>query len=277
MNDKAVVQHSEPARSVINEMAGRYGMERSAFVATLKGTIMPAKTDVSNEQLVAFLLVASKYSLNPFTKEIFAFPNRGGIQPIVSVDGWLKIINDHPDFDGMEFVDRFDDAGNLAAVTCRMFRKGREHPVEVTEYMDECRRATDVWQKWPKRMLRHKATIQAARYAFGFSGIVDPDEAERAADTDHATVVQMPRAKSERVTPVAEPAAPEVVDAEFSADTPPDDAPGVYISEAMQKVLFAAAKAAGISDEALLDKYPRIDTGNFAAIRAELKALAEAV
>lgn len=30
-------------------------------------------------------------------------------------------------------------------------------------------------------MLRHKATIQAARYAFGFSGIVDPDEAERIA------------------------------------------------------------------------------------------------
>jgi len=30
-------------------------------------------------------------------------------------------------------------------------------------------------------MLRHKATIQAARYAFGFSGIVDQDEAERIA------------------------------------------------------------------------------------------------
>jgi len=28
-------------------------------------------------------------------------------------------------------------------------------------------------------MLRHKATIQAARYAFGLSGIIDPDEAER--------------------------------------------------------------------------------------------------
>ena len=28
-------------------------------------------------------------------------------------------------------------------------------------------------------MLRHKAAIQAIRYAFGFSGIVDPDEADR--------------------------------------------------------------------------------------------------
>ena len=28
-------------------------------------------------------------------------------------------------------------------------------------------------------MLRHKATIQAARYAFGLSGIYDEDEAQR--------------------------------------------------------------------------------------------------
>ena len=45
--------------------------------------------------------------------------------------------------------------------------------------MNECRRNTDPWKQWPSRMLRHKATIQAARYAFGFSGIVDQDEAER--------------------------------------------------------------------------------------------------
>lgn len=29
------------------------------------------------------------------------------------------------------------------------------------------------------RMLRHKVTIQASRYAFGLSGIIDPDEADR--------------------------------------------------------------------------------------------------
>jgi hypothetical protein len=31
-------------------------------------------------------------------------------------------------------------------------------------------------------MLRHKAAIQAARYAFGFAGIMEPDEAERIGD-----------------------------------------------------------------------------------------------
>ena len=64
----------------------------------------------------------------------------------------------------------------------KMFRKDRAHPITVTEYMAECRRDTDTWRKWPARMLRHKAAIQAARYAFGFSGIYEEDEISRIQD-----------------------------------------------------------------------------------------------
>lgn len=173
----AIVQHEAP--SVLSTMAHHYGMDRRAFEATLRATVMPQGT--TNEQAAAFLLVAREHNLNPFTREIFAFPGKGGgIQPVVSVDGWMKLINSNPDFDGMQFVDQFDDSKALASITCRMFRKDRQHPIEVTEYMSECRRDTDTWKRWPARMLRHKAAIQAARYAFGFAGIMEPDEVERA-------------------------------------------------------------------------------------------------
>src|SRR6185312_12992602 len=172
MSNKAIATSTPvPARlpeirSVIADMAQRFGMERQAFEATIKATVMPANANVSNEQLVAFLVVAKEYNLSPFTKEIFAFPGRGGgIQPIVSIDGWLKIINSHAQFDGMEFVDERAQDGSLVAVTCKIHRKDREHPTEVTEYMEECRRDTDTWKKYPVRMLRHKAAIQCARYA----------------------------------------------------------------------------------------------------------------
>lgn len=174
-------------RSIITEMAHRFGMEKPAFEVTLRKTIMPV--EATNEQMAAFLIVAREYDLNPFTKEIYAFPTQqGGIQPIVSIDGWLKIINSHPQFDGMMFEDHFEE-GKLSAVGCHMFRKDRKHPVVVIEYMSECYRDTGVWKKYPARMLRHKATIQAARYAFGFSGIVDPDEAERIIEMGEADVV----------------------------------------------------------------------------------------
>lgn len=184
----AVVSESS-APSVFNTMATRFGMDRRAFESTLMATVMPhdGKGNApSREQVAAFLLVAGKYGLNPFTKELYAFPAKGGgIQPIVSIDGWMRIINDQPQFDGMDFADHFDDKGSLVSITCRMYRKDREHPVEVTEYMAECKRSTEPWTKWPARMLRHKAAIQAARYAFGFSGIVDPDEAERITPSVH--------------------------------------------------------------------------------------------
>lgn len=174
----AKAEKPEP-RSVISELAHRYGMEREAFVATLKATVMPSNVVVSNEEFAAFCVVAKEYDLNPLTKEIFAFPKKGGgIQPVVSVDGWASIINRRPEMDGLEFVD-IREEGKLIAITCRIHRKDRHEPIECTEYMEECKNDKDTWKKWPARMLRHKSLIQCARYAFGLSGIVDPDEAER--------------------------------------------------------------------------------------------------
>lgn len=96
------------------------------------------------------------------------------------IDGWYRIVNRQPDFDGVEFDDHLDSNGQLTAITCRMYIKGRSRPVTVTEYLSECRQAkSDVWSKYPSRMLRHKAYIQCARMTFGISEMVDPDEADR--------------------------------------------------------------------------------------------------
>jgi len=164
---------------LIASLANKAGVTEQQYYNTLMKTIMPSG-NVSPEHVLAFLQVAGKYRLDPLTREIFAFPAKGGgIQPVVSVDGWISLANREPDMDGMVHDDILDDQGNLVAVKCSVYRKGRAHPVTATEYMDECRRNTEPWKQWPRRMLRHKATIQALRYAYGFAGIMEPDEAER--------------------------------------------------------------------------------------------------
>ena len=216
-----------PQPSIMGTMAERYGMRPDAFEATLRATVIPS--GASREEVAAFLLVANNYKLNPITREIYAYPRKGGgIQPIVGVDGWSHIINDHPAFDGMEFVDTIEK-GVVTAVTCRMWRKDRSHPVEATEYLVECLQPSATWSKWPRRMLRHKAMIQAARYCFGFSGIVDPDEAARFVDrsekhTEHSssldkrlTRLAQPRQPVEP-TPPRPPIPPQPED-----DDPPDE------------------------------------------------------
>lgn len=164
--------------SLLAKMASRYSVEPSKMLATLKATAF--KGDVSNEQLMALLIVADQYHLNPWTKEIYAFPDKGGIVPVIGVDGWSRIINEHPQFDGVTFD--YDAQEN--SCTCVIYRKDRQHPIEVTEYLSECKRETQPWKSHPRRMLRHKALVQAARLAFGFAGVYDPDEAERIIEHD---------------------------------------------------------------------------------------------
>lgn len=183
----ATIATTQDRKSILLSMATKFGMEPAAFEQTVRATCGCDKA--TKEQFAAFLLVANEYGLNPITKEIYAFPTRGGgIQPIVGIDGWMTMANNHPAYDGITFVDRLGEGGQLLAITAQVHRKDRQHPVEVTEYLAECRQGTDPWKKWPARMLRHKAAIQAIRYAFGFSGIVDPDEADRMRPSVSVTV-----------------------------------------------------------------------------------------
>lgn len=172
MSNIVIAQASKLAKSLGMEGEGQ------DLIATLKATAF--KGQVSDAQMAALLLVANQYGLSPWTKEIYAFPDKNnGIVPVVGVDGWARIINSHQQFDGMEFEQ------DEESCTCIMYRKDRSRPVKVTEYMSECKRANvGPWQSHPKRMLRHKAMIQCARLAFGFGGIYDHDEAERIAEVD---------------------------------------------------------------------------------------------
>lgn len=162
------------------KLASTLGLQANGaeLIDTLKATAF--KGQVSDSQMAALLVVANQYGLNPWVKEIYAFPDRNnGIVPVVGVDGWSRIINQHPQFDGMEFEQ--DDE----SCTCIMYRKDRGRPVRVTEYMAECRReGVGPWKTHPKRMLRHKAMIQCARLAFSFVGIYDADEAERIVEAE---------------------------------------------------------------------------------------------
>jgi len=167
-----------------NALAKQLGIsgDDGELVAVLKATAF--KGQATDAQMTALLIVASQYKLNPFTKELYAFPDRqNGIVPVVGVDGWSRIINSHDQFDGMDFQQ--DDE----SCTCTIHRKDRGHPIRVTEWMAECRRANvGPWQSHPKRMLRHKAMIQCARLAFGFVGIYEQDEAERIVNADYTVV-----------------------------------------------------------------------------------------
>lgn len=215
MSDTQLAQVPQKQTSALALMAGKYNVEPSKLLETLKNTVFRGAT---NDELLALVVVSNEYGLNPLTKEIYAFPAKGGgIVPVVSIDGWIRMMNDHPQFDGIDYEFEHTEDGKLISCTSIIYRKDRSHPTRVTEYLMECRRNTEPW-KMERRMLRHKATIQGARVAFGFSGITDEDEAAATPGLANARdvtprparaepldpFVKTPEAPAEEATPVVE-------------------------------------------------------------------------
>jgi phage recombination protein Bet len=247
-----IVTTSQKA-SALNLMASKFTVEPDKLLKTLKATVFKGATD---DELLALVVVANGYGLNPLLKEIYAFPAKGGgIVPVVSVDGWIRMTNDHPMMDGMEFVEIYDSSGKLAAITCRIWRKDRTRPISVTEHLAECRRNSEPW-KMEHRMLRHKAMIQCARYAFGFSGIQDEDEAN-----DTIARVTTGRVVTAATMKIENPYRETLADPPSPAPEPqsPAEAPPVEISDATERAslvgeIRASIKTAGITMSAFAGK-----------------------
>jgi len=190
--------------AIVDRFAAGVGVDPQTFMQTIKATVLKTKDrPATDEEAVVFLAIAEKYGLSPWTKEIHAFVDTksGAIVPIVGIDGWNHIANDHEQFAGevLEIAPReewvhIDDDAKLAPPWMKLtvYRRDRDYPTEHTEYLDECYvparsgkgqngsyKIKGHWQTHTKRALEHKTRIQARRIAFGFSGIYDEDEAQR--------------------------------------------------------------------------------------------------
>lgn len=185
---------TKKAPNILNIMAAKYNLDPVKFKETIKATIMRPGKDgrvATDEELMAFLIVANKYNLDPFTNEIYAFPaKRGGIIPVIGVDGFVRKICNHTDFNGMEISFAEEEVTPEGGKPCpewceiKLYRKGVDRPIIVREYIDEvyCPPKGGYpgpWQSHTKRMLRHKTIIQAGRVAGFLVGVYDEDEAAR--------------------------------------------------------------------------------------------------
>ncbi|MDR2857257.1 MAG: recombinase RecT [Novosphingobium sp.] len=206
----AAAEQRDRPRNALQAISERYGMSAGKLVDTLRATVFSAAR--SEAEFNALVVVANEYKLNPLLKEIYAFPARGqGIVPMVSVDGWIRIMNEHPDFDGIEFVYHADAQGEIEAIESIIHHKRRAHPIHTTEFMVECRRDSEPWKKSPRRMLRHRALMQGARIAFGFAGIyVEDDTAIEGSYADRGPVSLPPAQQWDEPAGIVDAATGEV-------------------------------------------------------------------
>ena len=205
--------------ALIKRALDRFGMTYATFVGSVTQYAFGSLVVWSETDLERLLLACEALGLSPVGRDMYALRQEGhgsAVLLAVGLDGWARIVNRHPAFDGLEFTESPELLDGVPAwISCTIHRQDRRVPLTVKEYLCECRRDSSAWQTHPRRMLRHKAPVQCARLAFELPTplyVYDPDEAERvllsrtgehvgARDTKLSVAVKAGKGKSTQASP----------------------------------------------------------------------------
>lgn len=164
-------------KSALRALAERLHVSEEGLQSTLLATSFKGAT---KEEFMALVITANAYDLNPMLKEIYAFPKKGGgITPMVGLDGWIKLANQHPQFNGIEFDDIVDDKGNVVAIEGVLYRKDRDRPTKMMVRLDEFKVDTNPnWRSRKRHMLWVRCYCHTVRVGLGITGLgIEDDQA----------------------------------------------------------------------------------------------------
>jgi hypothetical protein len=161
-----IVQSIELFNNLIEKelakVASGLGIDESELKAWVDLQIeVPAKT------ILTLLRMMQSLHLDPLSEEIgFAQYEDGQWQVFITIEGCSKLLNQHPQFNGLHFTQADTLVDGLPEwIECSIYRKDREVPTTVREYLAEVRGENEIWKKMPRRMLRHRALQQCVRLA----------------------------------------------------------------------------------------------------------------
>ena len=149
----------------------------------------------TQDEFEMFMHLAKTYQLDPFQKEIFFWKYKGDTTIMTSRDGYLKIANRHPEFDGLvsDVVHKNDnfqktlevvqheygtDRGGIVGAYALVYRKDRKYPIYIFAPYEEYSADKKAWKQYPSAMILKCAESMALKRAFSVSGLVSKEEME---------------------------------------------------------------------------------------------------
>jgi hypothetical protein len=151
---------------LIDEELGRAAAGLGIDKRELKAWV-DLQMDVPAKAILTLLRSMQSLHLDPLCEEIgFTQFEDGQWKVLITIEGCSKLLNQHPQFNGLVFnqADTLID-GVPEWIECTIYRKDRTLPTTVREYFTEVRGESPIWQKMPRRMLRHRALQQCVRLA----------------------------------------------------------------------------------------------------------------
>lgn len=157
------------------------------MIQTLKDTVAKNATD---SEFRMFIEVCKSTGLNPFLKEIWcAVPMKNGqrnpygqVLIMAARDGYLRVANENPMFDGIETrVERDEKTKTPIKAVCTVWRKDRAHPTIAEAYFSEYYKPSfsdkpGIWDIYKSAMIGKVAEVLALKRSFSINGVVTEEE-----------------------------------------------------------------------------------------------------
>ena len=166
MSNETQLAESKPRRAS-TELANFIGMAPDAMLDTIKAQCFKCSpSQVTDAQLGAFIAVCNEMKVNPLLPGmIYAYPNQGGIVPMMGPDFVFKKLGEHTDIESWE-VEVFPADPELPPThaIAKIWRKGRDRPISYTAFLKEWKMPSNPnWSSRPRHMLFTRALKQCAR------------------------------------------------------------------------------------------------------------------
>lgn len=145
--------------------------EQAEVIAAIKQTVAKGASDA---QLRVFLEVCKRTGLDPFLKEVWYVAEKGII--MAARDGYLRVANESPQFDGMETRVVRTENGIPVKAICTVWRKDRNHPIVCEAFYNEYVKSSPVWKQYPSAMISKVAEVLALKRSFAINGVVTEEE-----------------------------------------------------------------------------------------------------
>jgi phage recombination protein Bet len=191
--------------------------DQAEIVNVIRQTVAKGASDA---QLRMFLEVCRSTGLDPFLKEIYFVSEKSII--MASRDGYLRVANEHPQFDGMETRVERDERNVPIKATCSVWRKDRSHAITCEAYYSEYKKPGPVWSQYPSAMISKVAEVLALKRSFAINGVVTEEEMGTERASNVATMPQ-PAAVIAAQIPEAHEEEGEV----YYEDAPEDEQPTI--------------------------------------------------
>lgn len=177
----------------------------TSTLSLLKNTVAQGATQ---DELNMLLYLSKEYHLDPLKKEIYLIKYGGKSTILTSRDGYLKIANTHPEFNGLESdvvyhgdkLSKRDDGSllieygpehlgfekaKLTGAFCSVFRKDRAKATTIfVSIKDYYKKGAPIWEQYTNAMILKVAEAMALKRAFSISGLVTREEIAGAEEND---------------------------------------------------------------------------------------------